>query len=197
MPNSTPIGATSSAASGSAITCQHYHRTPDSRRCLHYQEGGHCLQPAAKQGRCIEWLKVNAPNSTTASTDQRFQPSQTAQTLAPTVDRDLFGNPVQANERPRTTSSKRQRSQPEPQAPTPPPSGKPPLVRNVTDEEIASFKALGAEVSIRSEALGDVHLVPKYTDLDRLEISIEHSITLTAICAAFPGAKVVAIKRAG
>jgi len=197
LPDSTPTGATSSAPSGSAITCHHYHRTPDSKRCQHYQEGGQCYRPAAKQGRCIEWLKVNAPNSLTASTEQPIQAPQTAQNLQPTVDRDLFGNPVKSNERPRTTASKRQRSQPEPRTPAPPSSGKPPLVRNVTDDEVASFKALGAEVCIRTEALGDVHLVPAYTDQDRIEISIEHSITLTAICAAFPGAKVVAIKRAG
>lgn len=181
----------------SAITCRHYSRACDSRRCRHYREGGLCQRPGSGPSQCIEWLKVNAHSSPAASTEQPIQSPPTAQTRQPTVDRDLFGNPVQSKERLRTTSSKPQRTQPAPHAPAPALSGKPPLVRNVTDEEIASFKALGAEVCIRTEALGDVHLVPIYTDLERIEISIEHSITLTAICAAFPGAKVVAIKRAG
>jgi hypothetical protein len=81
--------------------------------------------------------------------------------------------------------------------PEPPKPPKPPLVRNVTDEEIASFKALGAEVCIRTDVVGNVHIVPTYTGMDRTEISIDHAITLTAICAAFPGAKVVAINKAG
>ena len=66
---------------------------------------------------------------------------------------------------------------------------------DVTDEEVASFKALGAEVCIRSEGIGEVWVVPEYTGADRQELSVGHSITLATICAAFPGAKVVAMNR--
>ena len=79
----------------------------------------------------------------------------------------------------------------------PPAEPGPPLVRNVTDEQIASFKALGVEVCIRSEHLGDIYLVPEYTGADRAELSVEHSVALTAICSAFPGAKVVQFRRVG
>ena len=100
------------------------------------------------------------------------------------------------SEKPRKgASSRTTRPQSEPREPASPSPAKPPLVRNITDEEIASFKAIGVEVCLHSEALGDVHLVPTYTGQDRTELSIEHSITLSVICAAFPGAKVVELKR--
>ncbi|MDY0004855.1 MAG: hypothetical protein RBU30_26390 [Polyangia bacterium] len=63
----------------------------------------------------------------------------------------------------------------------------------MTDEEVASFKALGVEVCIRSEEVGEVWVVPVYTGAARRELSVEHSITLATICAAFPGAKVVSM----
>jgi len=174
------------ASSRAGFDCQRYEATAGSKRCRYYHDGGGCHRPDAEEGRCIEWLKVNAPSAFASSTTRRAQPP---------VDRDLFGNPIQPDERPRVASSKSARPQPETLAPTPPSSSKPPLVRNVTDEEIASFKELGVEVCIRSEALGDVYLVPVYTGQDRTELSIEHSLTLTAICATFPGAKVVELKR--
>ena len=69
------------------------------------------------------------------------------------------------------------------------------MVRNLTDEDIASFKALRAEVCMRSEDVGEIWLVPEYTGADRLEISVEHAATLTAICSAFPGARVVSFEK--
>jgi hypothetical protein len=105
--------------------------------------------------------------------------------------RDLFGTPIEPDPRRSHTTA----GAPPVRLATASRDDKPPLVRNVTDEEIASFKALGAAVCIRSAAMGDVWLVPEYTGADRAELSVEHSATLTAICAAFPGAKVVAMNR--
>ena len=70
------------------------------------------------------------------------------------------------------------------------------VFRNLTDADIASFKALGAEVCIRSAEAGDLWLVPEYTGADRAELSIEHAATLAALCSAFPGSTVVAFRRA-
>lgn len=186
MPRIVSTRSGSPAPSRPRFDCQRYEPAAGSKRCRNYQAGGRCLRPDAEEGRCTEWLKVNAPSSTAPGT----VPSP-----RPPVDRDLFGNPIQPEKRPRAASSRPTQPKSEPLAPAPPPSTKPPLVRNVTDEEIASFKALGVEVCIRAEALGDVYLVPTYSGQDRTELSIEHSLTLTAICAAFPGAKVVALKR--
>lgn len=69
------------------------------------------------------------------------------------------------------------------------------LVRNLTDEDIASFKALGVEVCFASEGIGEVWIVPEYTEQERREIRIDHAATLTAVCAAFPGAKVTSFEK--
>lgn len=176
MPRSTsPANPETTSHIGVAITCPHYQRVPPSRRCRHYGQGGLCQRPEAAGSKCLEWLKVNAPREAAP---------------AP-VSRDLFGAPV-------LPPPPRRLPHTAPPAPEGASGPRPPLVRNVTDEEVASFKALGVEVCIQSEALGPIWLVPKYTGAsNRVELSIEHSVTLTAICSAFPGAKVVAMHRRG
>ena len=52
-----------------------------------------------------------------------------------------------------------------------------------------------AEVCLASDDVGEFWLVPEYTDKERQELSIDHAATLTAICAAFPGAKVTAFEK--
>ena len=63
------------------------------------------------------------------------------------------------------------------------------------DQDIASFKALGIEVKLVDEQVGEVWLVPTYTGQDRAELSIEHAALLAAVCAAFPGASVTSFVR--
>ena len=72
-----------------------------------------------------------------------------------------------------------------------------PPARAITDEQIASFKALGAEVCIGLVGGGSVWLVPEYTGADREELSVEHAATLAALCAVFPGTGVIAFQRLG
>ncbi len=114
-----------------------------------------------KTQKCIEWLKVN--------------------------NRDLFGHPLPAaapaKPKPAPEKSKGATTQEPVQAP------EPPVVRNITDEEIASFKALGAEVCLATDA-GDIWLVPEYKDDGRQEILIEHAATLAVLCSAFNGARI-------
>lgn len=159
------------------ITCARYVPVRGSRRCQRYLDGGGCVLP--DEPMCIEWLKANG----------HVRP----ETRDEGVQRDLFGNPVPPPKPARSGSTKEdvppQRREPRADAP------EPPLVRNVTDEEIASFKELGAEVCLASESIGRVWLVPSYTGEDRREISVEHAATLSAICAAFPGAKVVSFEK--
>jgi len=76
------------------------------------------------------------------------------------------------------------------------PAIEPSLVHTMDNQQIRSIESLGVEICIASEAIGDVWLVPEYTGTDRREITIEHAATLTAICAAFPGAKVVQFEKA-
>ena len=153
------------------FSCQHYSPTADGKRCAHYIDNGACDRE--DEFMCVEWLRLNHPDNPLVKKKPRTDllgvlvpeetPSKTEPEKKPAV-------PIQVPDR------KRERD--------------PPIVRNVNDEEIASFRTLGVSVCIRSEDIGDVWLVPEYTDKDRLELRIDHAATLTAICAAFPGAKV-------
>ena len=115
----------------------------------------------------------------------------------PQPARDLFGNPL-----PEEPPSKKPETAAPPPPPKPTPIAEPPatdsgavLVRNLTDEDIASFKALGVEVCLASEEIGEVWIVPEYTEQQRRELRIDHAATLTAVCAAFPGAKVTSFEK--
>lgn len=68
-------------------------------------------------------------------------------------------------------------------------------MRAIPDADIASFKALGLEVRLATEDLGDVWLVPAYTGAERHELSIEHAALIAAVCSAFPGARVTALQK--
>jgi hypothetical protein len=70
-----------------------------------------------------------------------------------------------------------------------------PVVRTVSDADLASFKALGTEVRLATEGLGDVWLVPAYTGADRQELSVDHAALIAAVASAFPGARVTALVR--
>jgi hypothetical protein len=66
----------------------------------------------------------------------------------------------------------------------------------ITPEEIASFKTLGVELCIRSEELGELWVVPRYTGQARKEITPEHAATLRLLLDAFPGARLAAFEKA-
>jgi hypothetical protein len=178
-----------SATSPPSFTCPHYDPPPGEKRCRSFIGNGSCSRP--DELMCTEWLKANgqAAPSPQAAPQTEHPPLRLVRDTTP---RDLFGNPL-----------------PEPPKPSPPSKpavltaacktdvpGDPPIVRNLSDEEIRSFRALGVEVCVASEALGEIWIVPAYTGATRKEISVEHAATLTAICAAFPGAKVVQYERA-
>jgi hypothetical protein len=165
------------------FTCPDYDPLPGSKRCRSYLSNGGCARE--DHFMCEEWLKANG---------QAAPPPVEAN---PGPAHDLFGNPLPQDPRPTKP--------PVQVAPTPTPKAPPaadsvaerdvPLVRNLTDEDIASFKALGVEVCIASEEIGEVWIVPEYTGQDRRELRIDHAATLTAVCATFPGAKVTSFEK--
>ena len=70
------------------------------------------------------------------------------------------------------------------------------LLHRLSDEDVASWKALGVEVCIASDEVGEVWLVPEYTGRsDRKELRIDHAVALTAVCGAFPGARIMSFGR--
>ena len=159
-------------------SCPHYSVVAGGKRCAHYLDGGACDRE--DEFMCVEWLRLNHPDNPLLKKKARTDllgvlvpeetPSKTAPKKPPAV-------PIQVPDRKKERDS--------------------PIVRDVSDEEIASLRALGVSVCICSEDVGDVWLVPEYTDKDRLELRIDHAATLTTICAAFPGAKVTEYLREG
>ncbi|MBM4777540.1 MAG: hypothetical protein GQE15_07530 [Archangiaceae bacterium] len=67
--------------------------------------------------------------------------------------------------------------------------------RGFTSDDIASFKALGVEVRLRSETYGEVWLVPAYTGQPRKELTPEHAATVLRVLEAFPGSRVISFEK--
>lgn len=57
----------------------------------------------------------------------------------------------------------------------------------LTQADIDSFRALGAEVRFEHPEWGNFWLVPEYTEQDRLEITPEHIAKVSAALRAFGG----------
>jgi hypothetical protein len=161
--------------------CPRYAPAVESKRCLHYRDGGACALAAG--AKCVEWLKANGQSVPAGHPAFAGSPGQ----------RDLFGRPVpspaQETSTPTVTA-----------APEPTPEGSPSAVpagprEPITQDEIDSFKALAVEVCIRSEDFGALWLVPAYTRQERKEITPEHAATLRLLLDAFPGARVTAFEK--
>ena len=154
-----------------AFDCPKYDPLPGSKRCRHYLDNGACALP--DEFMCVEWMKANgyAPKPV-EPTGPLFKglPEVVASPRATQIDR------------PRVVTQK-------PDDPDQPPP------RGLTTEDIESFKALKAEVCMRTPHLGELWLVPEYTGQDRRELTPEHAATLYQVLAVFPGAQVVSFEK--
>lgn len=160
-----------SPSSSREISCPRYEPLPGSKRCQHYVKGGGCALP--DEFMCVEWLKANG-HSAPAPSRPGAQSMPEASTNRSAVPADIEAEPRH-----------------EPSSPADP-GFEVPVVRQLTDEDIASFKALGVEACLSSEASSELWLVPEYTGrTDRMELSVQDAATLAAICSAFPGARVL------
>jgi hypothetical protein len=166
------------------IDCPKYLPLPGSKRCRHYLDGGACS--LASEFMCVEWLKRN----------RRVVPhDHPAQTSSPSVtESHVPMAPPAAPERD-------QRAPTVPAAPMPlafesqPAGAITPRVA-IPQDALDSFRALGVELCIRSEELGEVWLVPGYTGQARKEITHEHAATLRLLLEAFPGGRIAAFEKA-
>jgi hypothetical protein len=68
-------------------------------------------------------------------------------------------------------------------------------LRGFTTDDIESFRALGVEVCLHSEAYGELWLVPAYTGRPRKEITPEHAATVMRVLSVFPGSRVTAFEK--
>ena len=182
-------GDQATSRKASSITCPHYKAGPGGKRCRNYVKGGACSRPTELM--CTEWLKANGHTvpQDQAATGQGPEPETPAEQKPAT---DLFGDPVPEQKSPPKSTPKKQ-TEPAPfhtgehEAPPPPPG--------LTTEDIASFKALGVEVCLRSEGVGELWLVAGYTGKDRKEITPEHAATLHHLLQVFPGSQVVSFDK--
>ncbi|TQF08908.1 hypothetical protein FJV41_47385 [Myxococcus llanfairpwllgwyngyllgogerychwyrndrobwllllantysiliogogogochensis] len=175
------------------VTCEAYVRG-EGKHCLHYRNGGACT--LANVGTCTEWLKVNQqarPHRDVAAPPVPVPPKKSAPAAV-----DLFGHPL--SEAGSKKNAPAPASKPAPPAPSPDVKeldAESPLsaLRGLTDEDIASFKALGVEVCFASETYGEVWLVPAYTGQARKELTPEHAATLVRVLSAFPGSRVMSFTK--
>ncbi|WP_434345705.1 hypothetical protein ACN6A1_27625 [Myxococcus virescens] len=181
----------------SGVTCEAYVRGK-GKHCLHYRHGGGCTLPDVG-GTCTEWLKVNRQARSHRDVAAPPAPVPPAKSVPAAVD--LFGHPL--------TEAGSKKLVPAPASKPAPPAPSPdvkeldaahaesPLsaLRGLTDEDIASFKALGAEVCFASETYGEVWLVPAYTGQARKELTPEHAATLVRVLSAFPGSRVLSFTK--
>ena len=164
------------------ITCLDYEALPGRKHCRHYQANGACSRPGA--GMCSEWLKVNG------------LPTPAPQPPTPT---DLFGDPI-PEPKPQRTRRTKQRQRPTAVCPLPAPVVNEPIPEReplcgLTTDDIDSFRTLGVEVCLESDAFGEVWLVPEYTGAERKEITPQHVATIAWTMEAFPGSKVVSFRK--
>lgn len=178
------------------ITCEKYTRAEDSKRCIHFQQGGTCALP--DEFVCTEWQKHNGPNKRTLPVVAAAPLVEEAPAPKP-VARDLFGNPLPEVARP--APALRVSTTPAPTTlatrvvATTEPTVDVDQLRGFTHDDIESFKALGVEVCLESDACGEVWLVPEYTGQDRRELTPEHAATLARVLSVFPGSRLVAFHK--
>jgi hypothetical protein len=168
------------------IDCPKYQPLSGSKRCQHYLDGGACA--LATEFMCVEWLKRNG------RTVPQDHPSQGATLAQPAFLPGLAPpEPVPARATPRPdVSAARVPSV----CTAEPPPVRAPARAPITQEEIASFKALGVELRLDLDEVGPVWLVPRYTGQERKEITPEHAATLRLLLDAFPGARIGAFETA-
>lgn len=175
------MAATSSTTDDkpAGITCEKYVRG-EGKRCRHYLANGGCTLP--DELMCVEWLKVNGHRPPAAKPEAALA-------------KDLFGNPVASTPPASRTRPATPHALPIVEAPPDAASEPKAPLRGFTTEDIESFKALGVEVCLTSEAFGELWLVPAYTGQSRKELTPEHAATIARVLDAFPGSQVVAFEK--
>lgn len=160
------------------ITCPDFDPLHGGKRCRHYLPNGACSRP--DHFMCDEWLKVNPPKPRPLEQHQLFGPPQVVAAPVPSAP---------------PPAARRAPAAPAAMPGAPGAETNPGAVRCLSEADVASFKALGVEVCLESDAIGEVWLVPAYTGAERQELSVEHALLLAAVGSVFPGAKVTSLRR--
>jgi hypothetical protein len=177
------------------VTCELFEAPAGTKRCSHYVGRGACGLEG--EFMCVEWLRVNghpSHKSLPLVRESEPTPAPVEPLRAEAVERDLFGNVIKRPPPLREAQAGRGSAPPRmpPSAPADERAPPPPVVRTLTDADVAAFEKLGVEVCLETASCGALWLVPAYTHApERNEISIRDAATLAALCAAFPGAQIL------
>jgi hypothetical protein len=173
-----------SAAAGSsaAVDCAEYVALAGSRRCRFFEDGGGCA--IAGRSECVVWRRANpglpGPAAEAPGAPQRLQ-------------QELFAGAQEPAPAPRRPAA----------APSPTPAQRrapgadsgAALAGPVSEADVAAFRGMHAEVCLDLPGLGETWIVPELTGQDRREILPEQLAFLANTAAAFPGSRVVALRR--
>jgi hypothetical protein len=69
------------------------------------------------------------------------------------------------------------------------------FTRPITEEQIKALEERGIELCVRTEAAGELWLVPACTGAGRNEMTFRDAATIASLCAVFPGAEVTRFER--
>jgi hypothetical protein len=180
------------------VTCPHYAPPPGERLCRHYLPNGACDRP--DEFLCVEWLKRNGPRASVGANEPTANDvvASDVDAASPTTGgfsprwRALFDHDLPSLAPPRRLA----RARPAAPAPTATPPLAPPPALLASAEDVATLASRYAETQLETDDLGPVWLVAEPTGSDRLELTYRDAAALAAVCAAFPGARVVALERA-
>ncbi len=180
------------------MTCPHDAPPPGERPCRHSLPKGACDRP--DEFLCVEWLKGNGPRASVGANDP------TANVVAGDVDTDaastttggfshrwrsLFDHAPPGLAPPRRLA----RARPTALVSTAPPPLAPPPALLASAEDVATLASCYAETQLETDELGPVWLVAEPTGSERLELTDCDAAVLATVCAAFPGARVLALER--
>jgi hypothetical protein len=181
--------------SAPGIACLHFENAEGSKRCRHYLDGGLCA--LWSEFRCVEWLRKNGQ----AKLAEELIAQQHAAAQGAHAGSTTTATPTPVPAQKNTLAMQEAaaaRSEPS-QAPqeNTPQAERTLLLHRLSDEDVASFAALGVEVEMGVPGHEPVWLVPEYTARrhERLELSIRDAITITAVVSAFPGATITNMHR--
>jgi hypothetical protein len=110
----------------------------------------------------------------------------------PAASTDLFGRVVHVQ----PSSTPKERKPFRSSAVPLPAQSAPSLARPVTEDQIRALEERGIELCVRTDAVGELWLVPSYTGVERNEMTFRDAATVAAMCAVFPGAEVSQFRRA-
>jgi len=154
------------------ITCERYEKIPGSKKCKHYNKGGHCSLP--DEHICSEWLKKN-PGKNKEKREEEI--SLGVPTRVGASDSELEG-------RPRIVIARDEQKSDEPYV--------------IPESDIEELEKTGMTMVLSADEFDEeVFVVPSYTDEKerRIELTWRDLATITTMVSVFPGSRVVKVRK--